>query len=88
LENIMQKREVRSPADALAYLVDCQLATVCHVVGKRSSAKCDIERHICIAQSGVNWMREYNVSPGGTRAEDVLRLFDGSVESWSHRFKA
>lgn len=84
----MRKDEVRGPADALAYLMDCQLATVCNVVGKRSSPQCDIKRHISIAQQGVNWMREHNVNFAGTRAEDVVRLFGGSVEAWAAKFKA
>ena len=84
----MRKDEVRGPADALVYLVDCQLATVCSVVGKRSSAKCDIRRHISIAQHGIDWMREHSVKFEGTRAEDVVKLFNGRVEDWARKFRA
>ncbi len=84
----MRKDEVRGPVDALVYLVDCQLATVCGVVGKRSSPQCDIKRHISIAQQGVDWMREHSVNFEGTRADDVVRLFGGSVEDWAAKFRA
>lgn len=84
----MRQNEVRGPVDALVYLVDCQLATVCVVVGKRSSPQCDIKRHISIAQQGVNWVREHSVNVQGTRAEEVVRLFGGSVEDWAQKFKA
>lgn len=84
----MRRDEVRGPADALAYLVDCQLATVSNVVGKRSSPQCDIKRHISIAQTGVDWMRAYSVNFEGTRAEDVVRLFQGRVEDWARKFRA
>jgi hypothetical protein len=84
----MRKDDVRGPADALAYLVDCQLATVSHVVGKRSSPQCDIKRHISIAQMGVDWMRAHSVNFEGTRAEDVVRLCQGRVEDWAQKFRA
>ncbi len=84
----MRKDEVRGPVDALVYLVDCQLGTVCGVVGKRSSPKCDIKRHISIAQHGVNWMREHSVNFEGTRASDVVRLFGGDVNAWAEKFRA
>ena len=84
----MRKDQVLGPVDALVYLMDCQLATVCNVVGKRSSPQCDIKRHISIAQQGIDWMRAHSVNFEGTRAEDVVRLFDGRVEDWARKFRA
>lgn len=84
----MLRHEVQNPSDALNYLVNCQLATVCEVVGKRSSAKCVIDRHILIAQTGVNWLREYGIDLKGNRAADVVNQFNGNVAEWAQQFKA
>lgn len=84
----MNKDKVHGPVDALVYLIDCQLATVIHVIGKRTSPHCDVRRHISIAQLGVDWMREYRANFEGTRAEDVVNDFGGNVEAWAQRFKA
>jgi len=85
---MMQKDSPHVLATALAYLVDCQLATACRVVGKRSSTQYDIRRHIAIPQNGVDWLREYGVNFASTRADDVVRLFGGCVEAWAEKFKA
>lgn len=82
----MRKDEVRSPSGALAYLVDCQLATVCDLAGKRSHSKGDLRRHISIAQSGVDWMSEFRVNLDGTRADEVVFMHAGSVEAWAKKF--
>ena len=83
----MIKRDVRSPVDALVYLVDCQLATVEDVVRKRSSPQYAINRHISIAQQGVDWMRQHNVDFSSTRAEYIVNNYGGSVLAWAARYK-
>ena len=83
----MMRSEVRTPEDALAYLVDCQLATVLHVIGKRSSAKCDIERHVEIGQLGVNWLLEHKISLEGTMADKIARQHNGDVAHWAETYR-
>lgn len=80
----MNACDVRSVDAALAYLVDCQLATVSSLAGKKSRAKSDYQRHIAIAQRGIDWMREMGVSSAGTRADEIK---DGNVAAWAKTYE-
>lgn len=82
----MMKRDVRSTGDALAYLVDCTLATVCDLAGKKSRSNCELDRQIEIAQSGYDWMIQMGVKSETTRADEVRRLFNGSVREWAKKY--
>ena len=77
----MSHKPVRNPGEALAYLVDCTLATVERQSTLKSISKHERERQIQMAQKGVNWMRDFGVDTAGTRAADVLAC-GGDVEIW------
>jgi len=81
----MRKYEVRTPADALAYLTDCTLATVAEMAMKKSRPKGEYVRQKLIAQTGVNWMVCMKVDCSGTRAEAVIEA--GDVEAWAAQFE-
>lgn len=80
----MNKQNVRSPGDALAYLTDCTLATVCDLAGKKRRPAYEFRRQCMIAQTAINWMVDMSVDFSGTRAADVVKA--GSVEAWAAQF--
>lgn len=80
----MHKNDVRNPGQALAYITDCNLATVCDMAGKKSRPKAEFERQKRIAQQGVDWMHSMGVDCSSTRANDVLKA--GSVDAWAATF--
>ena len=80
----MRKCDVRTIEQAFAYIADCNLATVCDMACKKSRRKGEFARQIAIAQTMVDWMRDFNVSANGTRVEGVLK--HGSVEKWANQW--
>lgn len=76
----MRKCDVHTPEQALAYITDCNLATVSHMAMLKSKSKSEFERQIKIAESGVNWMVEMKIKLTGTRADDVVKA--GGVKKW------
>lgn len=81
----MRKYEVITPADALAYLTDCTLATVSEMAMKKSRPKGEYARQKAIAQTAVDWMIRMNVDCIATRAEDVIEA--GDVDAWAAQFE-
>lgn len=80
----MHKSDVRTLAEALAYITDCTLATVSDMAGKKSRQKHEFERQIAIAQTAVAWMQMFGVDPSTTRVEDVIAA--GGVVEWARQF--
>ena len=82
----MMRSQVRTPADALAYLVDCALATVCHMAMRKSRAAGEYQRQIAIAETGVRWMIEMDIPrTKNSRAADVEKI--GSVAAWAKGYE-
>ena len=77
--------QMRTPADALAYMTDCTLGTVCRMAMKKRRNKYEYERQIAIAETGVRCMEAMGVSFAGTRA-DQARHF-GSVAGWAKQYE-
>lgn len=69
------------PGEALAYIADCTLATVCDMACKKSRRKHEYERQISIAQVAIDAMKRFGVSYSGTRAMEVDE--HGSVQAWA-----
>lgn len=82
----MRKDEVRTIGQALAYITDCNLATVAHMASKKSRPKGEYDRQIEIAQTAVTWMREMSVDMTATRAEEIGPS-PGCVRQWAMQFK-
>lgn len=81
----MQKHQVRDAGQALAYITDCTLATVCHMACKKSRPKHEFERQISIAQTAIDWMQSFGVDFSSTRAAEVIKA--GSVQKWAEKFR-
>lgn len=80
----MLKHTVRTPEQALAYITDCNLATVCELAMRKYRLKHEFERQISIAQTAIDWMIAMNVDMSGTRAVEVIKC--GSVWDWARAF--
>lgn len=81
----MRKCDVRTPEQALAYLTDCTLATVCDMAMQKRRAKGKYQRQILIAQTGCDWLFGMKVDYAGTRVEEVAQ--SGSVAEWAKQFE-
>lgn len=83
----MMKHRVRTPEEAILYLLDCTLATVSDMAMKKSRGKHEFERQIAIAQTAIDWMIDFNITPEkGSRAEQVIILANKSVMVWSVKY--
>ena len=81
------KHLVRTPEQALLYLADCTLATVADMAMKKSKSKSEFQRQISIAQSAVDWIKDFNIEVKiGSRVYEVLALPDRNVETWSRSY--
>lgn len=83
----MRKCDVKTAAEALAYITDCTLATVCHMAGMRSRKKSEYVRQQAIAQTSIDWMREMGVDYSSTRAREVVDSHRGSVARWAAQWE-
>ena len=82
----MNKHDVRDTGQALAYITDCTLATVCDLAMKRSKSKSEYARQKSIAQTAINWGVLMGVDFSKTRAQEAIKA--GSVDEWAKRFEA
>lgn len=82
----MRKENIRNSEQLVAYLMDCNLATVCGMASLKSSKKGELKRQILIAQHGIDKMNILNIHHHDTRVEDV-RACESSVEKWAEQFK-
>ena len=79
----MRACNVTTPEEALAYITDCNLATIQSMAMKKSRPKYEYARQIKIAQKAINWMKLMDISMSGTRAEDIT----GTVAEWAAQFE-
>lgn len=80
------KHRVRTPEQALLYLADCTLATVSSMAMKKSRSKSEFERQINIAQSAVDWIRDFNIEIEiGSRAHEIISN-KISVKQWADKY--
>ena len=79
----MMQHEVRTPADALAYITECNLATVSEMAMKKSRPKREFSRQVSIAQIAVDWMACFSIELTG-RAKNVEEA--GSVWTWAEHY--
>lgn len=81
----MNKWSVINAGQALAYITDCTLATVCSMAQKKSIIKSEYKRQMDIAQTAIYWMDQFGVDYSTTRAKDVKD--SGSVVAWARKFE-
>jgi hypothetical protein len=82
----LYKSDVGNAGQALAYLVECTLATVDRLVMLKNPSKGELERQIGIAQAGLSWMKDYNVEPSG-RGWDVATFYEWSVRKYANAIR-
>ena len=80
----MHRFNVRTPADALAYITNCTLATVETMAMKTRRPKHEFERQIAIAQEAVTWMQQMGVDSSSTLLDEVIKA--GSVKKWAEQY--
>lgn len=84
----MQRHEVRDVGQALAYITDCNLATVASFALLKKPPKHEFHRQINIAQQAIDWGRVMGVDFSTTRAQDVIMNYAGSVADWALHFRS
>jgi hypothetical protein len=82
----MHPSRIASTEQALSYLTDCTLATVCDMAMKKSAPKGELKRQISMAQTAIDSMRRFSVDFSGTRADDICSKFNGSVAAWAESY--
>ena len=80
----MTKYDVRTPDQALAYMIDCTLATVYDMAMKKSRGKYEYQRQIGIAQIGIDWAVFMGIDLSETRGAEVIRA--GNVKYWADKY--
>lgn len=83
----MKRENIRSAEDALAYLLDCSLATVEMMAFKKTRPKNEYVRQISIAQTNYDNCVIFGSDISGTRGADVA-LNCGSVGIWAKGFES
>lgn len=79
----MRADQVASPEEALAYITDCNLATVSHMALLKSKSKSEFRRQIEIAQKAIWWMQVMKVDFSHTRAQAISDNYpNASVQDW------
>lgn len=85
----MDKHNVRTPEQALAYLTECNLATVSDLAARKTPPKQELKRQTEMAQLGINWIKQFETPDGlkdqGGRIKEVLQC--ASVDAWAQRFR-
>lgn len=83
----MLRSRVRSAQDALAFITDCNLATVVHMATLKSRPVGEYRRQISIAQLGIDWMETFGVEfEENSRALEATRY--GGVAQWAKIFES
>jgi len=80
----MRKECVATVEEALIYITDCNLATVCNMASLKSRPKGEFRRQIAIAQSACDWIKRFNINAESTRAVDIIGKT--TVENWAYQF--
>ena len=86
----MTQNTLHDEQDALAYMVECTLATVSHMAGLSRPQKSELSRQIAIAQTGIDWVKTFvkpGMSIGNGRVQEVIDS-QISVEEWAARRRA
>jgi hypothetical protein len=83
----MNKGAVKSEGSALVYIVDCTLATVTSMAMRKKPPVHEFNRQISIAQTGVDWIRDFGIDPRTSRAAEVINDYNGEVWKWAEAYR-
>jgi hypothetical protein len=81
----MLANSVKTTDEALAYMLDCTLATVETLAMKKSRTKSEFARQIAIAQQCLEWAHDMGVDYSHTRGSEVDK-FNRSVADWVQQY--
>lgn len=81
----MLSRDVKNEKEALAFLLDCTLATVETMAMKKSRLKGEFDRQKGIAEKAMGWCVQFNVDISTTRAHDICVRYKGDIDRWAER---
>lgn len=79
----MRYYQVRTSEDALAYILDCNLATVEGMAMKKSRPSGEYARQIAIAQKTYDWAIKFGSDISQTRGADIKT----TVEDWAKQYE-
>lgn len=83
----MHKYEIRNSDQALAYLTECNLATVSSMAMKKSRSKYEFKRQIEIAQTSIDLIVNFKIATEiGGRVSEVIGKFGRNVNSWAEQY--
>jgi hypothetical protein len=83
----MRQCDVRTPEQALAYITECNLATVSSMAMHKSRSKSEFARQISIAQIAIDWMMQMNVSfATESSIMQIVSEYGSSVKAWSEQY--
>jgi len=79
---------VESRDEALIYMTECTLATVCDLAGRARPPKGELQRQIAIAQTGMDALRGFVTAGRYCGAGRVQEIVDAgiSVQVWAGKF--
>lgn len=83
----MNYNEVNTEGKALAYLLDCTLATVESLAITKSRKQYEYKRQISIAQTTLDWCRQFGVDVSKTRAKKIIEGHQANVIRWTESFE-
>lgn len=84
----MKKSEVENERQAIAYLLECSLATVEGLALTKSRKVYEYTRQISIAQFAMDWARKFGADlDDEPRAMDVVKKHCGNVTEWAKSFE-
>jgi hypothetical protein len=78
---------VTNSGEALLYMTECTLATVEHMACLSRPSKGEYNRQIAIAQNGMNFIREFKVTPSG-RVAKVAEAHGWDVQNWADKIRS
>jgi len=77
------RANINTVENAFVYIADCNLATVTYLALLKRKTKSEYKRQINIAQIMVDCIQKFQLNPEGTRAESIIKDYNGSVKDWS-----
>lgn len=83
----MRKCDVMTAEGALVYMTSCTLATVSSMAMKKSRQKHEYARQISIAQTGIDWIKDFKITTDETRVNQILVRPDASVAEWARTYE-
>lgn len=83
-----RRNSVSSAEDALAYLCECELATIDQLSMLKRHRAGDWRRQISIAQAAIDWIIQFRAPlEKGTRVSEVVFDHNRSVESYAEAMR-